>query len=611
MDLTKLNLFSLVGVPAVAKAFQSGAPTEADTGPPGFGSPPLGVGGLQKEVATGPKTPALILDLLKQMLKLEVAPSNSALTSAFTGAQLTTAGEKSVGLSIDLGGHGLNANTPNYSDLLKALGVPVPAQFDPRDIEGFKKAIADALVSKTLPAGISALLSMLFHLGQKHVPQPAASSSGGVPTATSGPQAAAGTTRLSVTGEKPKPFAAGDQRKRPETRMVGPVDQIQREDAGEETALSKPRPQSSAVPIDLTTVLSTDQRPLPSAIAAVPQVQSGDGTFATGAKKLTDSSGAIEKKIVDALGIKQMNVESHRTNPTPTNERPKPFSSVITLQKAPTPTVEPRVANVLEEPLPSAQPRPEPTNGSPAQPIVANVATPPLVKPRPTSSEDEDDSKTKVDVSLKQPEAVSRTGRNEKPAPTSHLEKKEDEVKQDSKAEEAKPRPIVAAPEAPVAKSDGPAAIKPDDTQTAAVKAKVIDQVQEMVALRGNNRVTIKLQPDDLGTLTVSVQSAGDKVSAQVTASNNHLRDSLHAQRSELLQGIENKGLSLNSFTVGKEPGPEAWQQGQGQGNKHGHDMRQEFARSANVWGPRHDQLAAEPGPSFARFKLVGLDTLA
>jgi flagellar hook-length control protein FliK len=139
-------------------------------------------------------------------------------------------------------------------------------------------------------------------------------------------------------------------------------------------------------------------------------------------------------------------------------------------------------------------------------------------------------------------------------------------------------------------------------------KAKVIEQIEEIAATRGNGKVTIRLNPDDLGTITLAVRSFGDNVEAKVTASNDNVRQALHTHRADLVQSVESRGLSMNSFTVGSESNADAQQQGNGK--QQGQDMRQEFARSHNLWGNRHDQTPA-PRPMFQRLRYAGVDTFA
>ena len=149
-------------------------------------------------------------------------------------------------------------------------------------------------------------------------------------------------------------------------------------------------------------------------------------------------------------------------------------------------------------------------------------------------------------------------------------------------------------------KSAAPAVSKVDIAMERVSEAqnRIIEQVQEMAAMRGNGKVTIKLHPDDLGTITLTVSTFGGKVDTKITASNEHVRHALHIQRTDLVQGIESKGLSLNSFTVGQEAGGEAQAQNQSNAQSQGDTMRQEFERASNIWSARTPAPTQAASPS-------------
>ncbi|MCH7903132.1 MAG: flagellar hook-length control protein FliK [Armatimonadetes bacterium] len=113
------------------------------------------------------------------------------------------------------------------------------------------------------------------------------------------------------------------------------------------------------------------------------------------------------------------------------------------------------------------------------------------------------------------------------------------------------------------------------------VHDSIIDHIQEIAASQGRGRVVIRLQPEDLGSITVSVRSFGQRVEADIRASNDAVRDALVAHRGDLVQSVESKGLSLDSFNVGQEADGEP--QTSDQRADRNHDMRQEFERFANV----------------------------
>jgi flagellar hook-length control protein FliK len=138
-------------------------------------------------------------------------------------------------------------------------------------------------------------------------------------------------------------------------------------------------------------------------------------------------------------------------------------------------------------------------------------------------------------------------------------------------------------------------------------RARVIEQIQEIVATRGTGKTTLRLNPSELGTLTVTVTSLGEGIEAKVTASNESVRQSLHSHRADLVQGVESRGLTMSGFTVGTEPQADTTHQGHGRQQQ---DMRQDFARSHNLWSARTDQPTTAR-PQYARLSHAGVDTLA
>lgn len=144
---------------------------------------------------------------------------------------------------------------------------------------------------------------------------------------------------------------------------------------------------------------------------------------------------------------------------------------------------------------------------------------------------------------------------------------------------------------------------QPTTEQVQTAKQKVIEQIEEIAATRKNGRVTMKLSPDDLGTITLAVRSLGSEIETKVTASNENVRHALHAHRAELVQSVESRGLTMNSFTVGSEAPQDQ------QGNqKQDQPTRQDFARSHNLWAHKSDTQAK---PTYARLSHAGVDTFA
>jgi hypothetical protein len=180
----------------------------------------------------------------------------------------------------------------------------------------------------------------------------------------------------------------------------------------------------------------------------------------------------------------------------------------------------------------------------------------------------------------------------------------EQALKQDSDTLEVARQDTPHSSERPVAKAESRIKqdTQPTTEQVQTAKQKVVEHIEELAATRKNGRVTIKLSPDDLGTITLAVRSLGNEIETKVTASNENVRHALQAHRAELVQSVESRGLSMNSFTVGSEAPQDQAHQRQDQPN------RQDFARSHNLWAHKNETQAK---PTFARLSHAGVDTLA
>ena len=122
---------------------------------------------------------------------------------------------------------------------------------------------------------------------------------------------------------------------------------------------------------------------------------------------------------------------------------------------------------------------------------------------------------------------------------------------------------------------------------------QISDRIETLVFAKKSSQVSIKLNPLDLGSITLSVKSFGSKIDAEVTASHEHVRAALEANRQMLVQTVESRGLALNSFNVGQEQNSNASHQG--------HQAAQaETDRNANIrqaMTPRPVQGGETPNP--------------
>lgn len=85
-----------------------------------------------------------------------------------------------------------------------------------------------------------------------------------------------------------------------------------------------------------------------------------------------------------------------------------------------------------------------------------------------------------------------------------------------------------------------------------AVVRQVADRI-ELLAAAPRDGVTVRLEPRDLGSITMVVKSQGDEVDAHIVASNEGVRAALDGSRVQLREALESRGLNLGTMTVGQE----------------------------------------------------------
>ncbi len=129
-----------------------------------------------------------------------------------------------------------------------------------------------------------------------------------------------------------------------------------------------------------------------------------------------------------------------------------------------------------------------------------------------------------------------------------------------------------------------PAALPPAEIDL--VVKQVADKLQMLAAARPKNGVTIHLNPQDLGSITVVVRSIGRMVDTQLTASDARVADALDQNQTRLIEMMDSRGFQVQSVTVSQQSNHStnqdskpAWQQSSQQqsqnqsqsGNSHGH----------------------------------------
>lgn len=119
-----------------------------------------------------------------------------------------------------------------------------------------------------------------------------------------------------------------------------------------------------------------------------------------------------------------------------------------------------------------------------------------------------------------------------------------------------------------------------------AISRRIADRIEELFSTRRGGTVTIQLDPKDLGSITLTVRSFGNRVDAEIGASHEGVRAALAENRQQLSQSIESRGLSLGQLSLSDH---REFSQGTPWNRQ---DAREDLQRYANV------RLADDPRPA-------------
>lgn len=139
-------------------------------------------------------------------------------------------------------------------------------------------------------------------------------------------------------------------------------------------------------------------------------------------------------------------------------------------------------------------------------------------------------------------------------------ERKTNEVELPKKDSAESLTPIQTSQAVGPIKSPAPA-LTPEKQEQAVIQTR--EALQNLVAQGRNQVTTIRLNPDDLGSLTVTIKKTGRKVEAEISASMESVRQALTNQKHELAQAVESKGALLTQLVVKSEASADASPNGQ------------------------------------------------
>lgn len=133
--------------------------------------------------------------------------------------------------------------------------------------------------------------------------------------------------------------------------------------------------------------------------------------------------------------------------------------------------------------------------------------------------------------------------------------------------------------------------VRPEEVRI--VTHQIADRIERLQEGRSPATVTIHLDPQDLGSVTLTVRSLGRLIDADVSASNEAVRAALEQNRPQLAQAVESRGYTMGSLQFSQA-------QHQFAGGQSGHEQatRQDFERMANMARTQQSDDRSAPSPT-------------
>jgi flagellar hook-length control protein FliK len=112
-------------------------------------------------------------------------------------------------------------------------------------------------------------------------------------------------------------------------------------------------------------------------------------------------------------------------------------------------------------------------------------------------------------------------------------------------------------------------------SETKEVIRQIVDRAEIAAASKPKDGVTIKLEPRDLGSITLVVKSIGDQVDAQIAASDQRVKQALENNQSQLAAAMDKRGFSLNTISISDQSSSANYTQLQEQARQFGQQQSQ------------------------------------
>jgi flagellar hook-length control protein FliK len=99
------------------------------------------------------------------------------------------------------------------------------------------------------------------------------------------------------------------------------------------------------------------------------------------------------------------------------------------------------------------------------------------------------------------------------------------------------------------------------DREVGGTISQVADRLEMLAAVRPKNGVTIRLEPEHLGVVTVRMLGSNRAVEAELSASNDSVRAALQSHRNELTSSLESRGIAVQALSVSSDAASSATDQ--------------------------------------------------
>lgn len=137
--------------------------------------------------------------------------------------------------------------------------------------------------------------------------------------------------------------------------------------------------------------------------------------------------------------------------------------------------------------------------------------------------------------------------------------------------------------------------VETGDAQPEVLMQRVVDQIETLAARRPGGSVTIKLDPEDLGEITLTVRSFGQALTADLQASQPQTASTLEANKAQLVTQLESRGHQVSSVSVTTST-DSSLTQGQSQGQNGQAPLgRDDFQRAVNLREVAAASLSSSP----------------